>query len=167
MRHQSHKGLIEYIYLMMPGPLHLLLLTLLSPHCLNLCSRGPVPLLYLLRPYLCLYSMFLKAFNNLLPLGLGVTHSDLHSSRPGPHPRDVVCLRLHLDDVVLGEEVLLKIHVVQVLRQGLQIESQNLHILVVELQVVHVLEIGGQGIVGYFASGDTLSLQFHTVDSEG
>jgi hypothetical protein len=63
--------------------------------------------------------------------------------------------------------VLLKIHVVQVLRQGFQIESQNLHILIVELQVVHVLEIGGQGIVGYFASGDTLSLQFHTVDSEG
>ena len=63
--------------------------------------------------------------------------------------------------------MLLKIHVVQVLRQGFQIESQNLHILIVELQVVHVLEIGGQAIVGYFASRDTLSLQFHTVDSEG
>jgi hypothetical protein len=32
---------------------------------------------------------------------------------------------------------------------------------------LHVLEIGGQTIVGYFASGDTLSLQFHSVDSEG
>jgi hypothetical protein len=63
--------------------------------------------------------------------------------------------------------VLLKIHVIQVLRQGLQIESQDLHILIVELQVVHVLEIGRQAIVGYFASGDTLCLQFHTVDSEG
>ena len=167
MRHQSHKSLIEDINLMVPGHLRLLLLTLLSPHGLNLCSRGPLPLLYLLRPYLCLYSMFLKTFNYLLPLGLGVTHPDLHASCPSPHPRDVICLRLHLNYVVLREEVLLKIHVIQVLRQGLQIESQNLHILIIELQVLHVLEIGGQGIVGYFASGDTLSLQLYTVDSEG
>ena len=103
MRHQSHKGLIKYIYLMVPDPLRLLLLALLSSNGLNLCSRGPFPLLYLLRPYLCLYPVFLKAFNNFLPLGLGVTHPDLHASRPSPHPRDVICLRLHLDDVVLRE----------------------------------------------------------------
>ena len=152
---------------MVPAYLRLLLLALLSPDGLNLCSRGSLPLLYLLRPYLCLYPMLLKTFNDLLPLGLGVTHSDLHASCPGTHPRDVICLRLHLNDVVLGEEVLLKIHVVQVLREGLQIKSKDLHILIVELQILHVLEIGGQTIVGYFASGDTLSLQFHSVDSEG
>ena len=143
---------------MVPAYLRLLLLALLSPDGLNLCSRGLLLLLYLLRPYLCFYPMLLKTFNDLLPLGLGVTHPDLHASRPGTHPRDVICLRLHLNDVVLGEEVLLKIHVVQVLRQGLQIECQNLHILIIELQILHVLEIGGQTVVGYFASGDTLSL---------
>ena len=152
---------------MAPVYLRLLLLTLLGPHGLNVCSSRPVPLLYLLRPYLCLYSMFLKTFNNLLLLGLGVTHSDLHASRPSPHPRDVVCLRLHLDYMVLGEEVLLEIHVVQVLRQGFQIESQDLDILVIERQVLQVLEIGWHAIVRYFDSGDTLSFHFYTINGEG
>lgn len=167
MWHQSHKCLIEDIDLMAPVYLSLLLLTLLSPHGFNVCRRGPVPLLYFLRPYLCLYSMLLKTFNNLLLLGLGVAHSDLHASRPSPHPRDVVCLRLHLDYMVLWEEVLLEIHVVQVLRQGFQIESQDLDILVIQRKVLQVQEIGWHAIMRYFDSWDTLCFQFYTIDSEG
>ena len=167
MWHQSHKGLIEDINLMTPVYLCLLLLTLLISHGLNVRSCGPVPLLYLLRPYLCLYSMFSKTLNNLLLLGLGVTHSDLHASRPSPHPRDVICLRLHLDYMVLWEEVLLEIHVIQVLRQGFQIESQDLNILVIERQVLQVLEISWHAIMRYIDSGHTLRFHFYTIDSEG
>ena len=63
--------------------------------------------------------------------------------------------------------MLLEIHVVQVLRQGFQIESQDLYILVIQRQVLEVLEIGWHAIVRYFDSGDTLSFQFYTIDSEG
>jgi hypothetical protein len=69
--------------------------------------------------------------------------------------------------MVLGEEVLLEIHVVQVLRQGFQIESQDLDILVIERQVLQVLEIGWHAIVRYFDSGDTLSFHFYTINGEG
>jgi hypothetical protein len=69
--------------------------------------------------------------------------------------------------MVLGEEVLLEIHVVQVLRQGFQIESQDLDILVIQRQVLKVLEIGWHAIMRYFDSRDTLSFQFYTIDSKG
>ena len=97
--------------------------------------------------------MFLKSLNNLLLLSLRVTHSNLHASRPSPHPRDVICLRLHLDDMMLREEVLFEIHVVQVLREAFQIESQDLNILVIERQVLQVLEISWHAILRYFYSG--------------
>lgn len=63
--------------------------------------------------------------------------------------------------------MLLEIHVIQVLRQGFQIESQDLNILVIERQVLQALEISWHAIMRYFDSGDTLSFHFYTIDSEG